>query len=226
MNDIVEKFAKIPLKQKIALLAVLWGLMGALYYFLVYSDQEEQKGAFEAQLQKINQEKTKLQLISEEKLKFEKRLQELEDKRKKALSLLPDEPQLEELELEISRRAKQAQIRITRIIPLPEVPMGFYARVPVELYLEGTFHQLVVFFNHVAEMKRIVNIQDVGFTDPKRREGQIYLTTRVLATTYRSLKEAPAPAAAPPSAPKPRGIVPAGKKALKKGARRSRKIEE
>jgi type IV pilus assembly protein PilO len=229
MNDLIEKFAKVPVKQKIALLVVLWGMMGALYYFLVYTDQDEQKVSLEGQLQKINTEKTKLRLIAEEKIKYEKRLQELEDKRKKALALLPDEPQLEELTIDLNRRAKQAQIRIAKITPLPEVPMGFYARVPVELVLEGTFHQLVVFFNHVSEMKRIVNIQDVFFQNPVRREGQMYLQTKVLATSYRSLKEAVAAKSAAPgaAAPKP-GLVQRGKQAIKKGSKRAgrRRIEE
>jgi type IV pilus assembly protein PilO len=227
MNDLIERFAKIPLKQKIALLVVIWGLMGAAYYFLVYQDQDERKGMLQGQLQKISAERTKLQLISEEKVKFEKRLQELEDKRKRALALLPDEPQIEELTTDLNRRARQAQIRITKIVPLPEVPMGFYARVPMQLFLEGTFHQLVVFFNHVAEMKRIVNIQDVFLTEPTRREGQIYLKTQVLATSYRSLKEAAKPAAAPAAPPpRPRAAPAKGGKKPPKRGRRGRGFEE
>lgn len=227
MNDLVERFAKIPLKQKVALLLVIYGLMGALYYVLVYTDQEESKKTFEMQLQRLNAEMNKLRLIADKKPQFEKRLQELEDKRKRALALLPDEAQIDELQLELNRRAKQAQVRITKILPLPEVPMGFYARVPVQLFLEGTFHQLVVFFNLVSEMKRIVNIQDPVFTEPRRREGQVYLRAQVLATTYRSLKEAPKPATPPPP-PKPRAsLVRKGKQAIKgKGRGRMRKIEE
>lgn len=227
MNDLIERFAKIPLKQKVALLVVIWGLMGAAYYFLVYQDQDERKGMLQGQLQKISAERTKLQLISEEKVKFEKRLQELEDKRKRALALLPDEPQTEELTTDLNRRARQAQIRITKIVPLPEVPMGFYSRVPMQLFLEGTFHQLVVFFNHVAEMKRIVNIQDIFLTEPKRREGQIYLKTQVLATSYRSLKEAAKAAAAPaPPPPRPRAAPAKGEKKPPKRGRRGRGSEE
>jgi type IV pilus assembly protein PilO len=228
MNELIARFAKIPLKQKVALLGVLYALMGAIFYFLVYSDQEDRKKTLAADLLRINAEKTKLALIAEEKAKFEKRLQELEDKRKKALALLPDDAQLEDLQLEFTRRAKQAQIRITKIVPLPQVPMGFYAKVPVQLFLEGTFHQLVVFFNLISEMRRIVNIQDPVFTDPRPREGQVLLQAQVLATSYRSLKESPQPAAGPKKAapaPKPSAIQ-AGKQALKKPGKRSRKIEE
>jgi type IV pilus assembly protein PilO len=226
MNELIARFARIPLKQKIAMLVVLYALMGTVFYFLVYSDQEDRKKSLDAELLRINAEKTKLQLISEEKAKFEKRLQELEDKRKKALALLPDDAQLEDLQLEFTRRAKQAQIRIAKIVPLPQVPMGFYAKVPVQLSLEGTFHQLVIFFNLVSEMKRIVNIQDPVFSEPKPREGQVSLKAHVLATSYRSLKEAARPVEERKAAPPKRGAVEAGKKAIKKSGKRGRKIEE
>lgn len=189
MDNLAERFAKIPTKQKVALLIVIWGAIGALFYVLIYTDQQQQRSSLEAQLVRINADKQKLRVIAEEKVKFEKRLQELEDKRKKAQALLPDKARLEELTIELNRRARQSQIRITKITPMPEIPMGFYSRVPVQLKLEGTFHQLVVFFNHVAEMKRIVNIQNIELTKPARRDGQVFLKAAALATSFRSLKE-------------------------------------
>jgi type IV pilus assembly protein PilO len=216
MNELAAKFAKIPLAQKLALLVILLGGIGVAYYFLVYDDQMERKQKLQDQLKVINVEKEKLKVIAKEKIKYEKRLEDLEDKRKKALALLPEDAQFEELTVELNRRARQAQIRITKIDQLPEVPSGYFARVPAQISLEGTFHQLVIFFNLVSEMKRIVNIQDVVFTEPKRRDGQVYLRAMALATSFHSMKEPVRPPEPPAAVPAGRGIVEKGKQALKK----------
>jgi len=191
MKDIGDKFAKLPIWQKLVMLVFIWGLIGAGYYYLVYTDQDESLKQLQGSLTTLNKQVDELRVKVQAKVKFEKRLQDLEDQRKKALTFLPDEPLTDELSIELNRRAKQSQIRISKIVQESEVPMGFYARVPIQLSLEGTFHQLVVFFNLISEMKRIVNIQDVTFEGPQRRDGQVYLKAKALATCYRSLKDAP-----------------------------------
>ena len=225
MKDLGEKFAKLPAWQKLLMLLVLWGGIGAAYYYVVYADQEEKLTADTNTLQTLTKQVNELRVKVEEKAKFEKRLQELEDERKKALTFLPDEPQTDELSIELNRRAKQSQIRVSKMAQQQEIPMGFYARVPIALNLEGTFHQLVIFFNLISEMKRIVNISDVSFTDPQRRDGQVYLRATALATTYRSLKDAPVvlrKAAA--SSSSQRENFDRGKKALK-GKKRNKMAE-
>jgi type IV pilus assembly protein PilO len=223
MKDFGAKFAKIPLWQKALLLLFIWGAVFAAYYYLVYTDQDEKLKSLNGQLASITRERDQLKVKVEEKPRFEKRLQELEDKRKRALTFLPDDPQTDELRIELNRRAKQSQIRIVRMTEGSELPRGFYAHVPLTLAVEGTFHQLVIFFNLVAEMKRIVNISDVEFKDPIRRDGQVYLKGSALATCYRSLKEVAKPKAAavapPPSAN--RQNFERGKSALK-GRRRGK----
>ena len=169
MKDIGDKFAKLPIWQKFVMLIFIWGLIGGGYYYLVYTDQDDSLKQLQTSLTTLNKQIDELKIKVQAKAKFEKRLQDLEDQRKKALTFLPDEPLTDELSIELNRRAKQSQIRIATIVQDSEVPMGFYARLPIQLNLEGTFHQLVIFFNLISEMKRIVNIQDVTFGDPQRR---------------------------------------------------------
>ena len=215
MKDFAEKFGKLPIWQKALILLFVWAGAGAGYYYLVYQEQDEKLKSLDSELAKATQERNQLKVKVEEKSKFEKRLQELEDQRKKALTFLPDDPQTDELTIEFNRRAKQSQIRIVKVAQQNEQSMGFYGKVPLLLNLEGTFHQLVIFFNLISEMKRIVNISDIKFKEPLRRDGQVYLKAEAVATCYRSLKESAAPvqAAPPPSANK--ANFERGKNALK-----------
>ena len=215
MKDIGDKFAKLPMWQKVVMLVLIWGLVGGGYYYLVYTDQDEALRQNQTSLTQLNKQIDELKVKVTARVKFEKRLQELEDQRKRALTFLPDEPLTDELNIELNRRAKQSQIRVAKIVQQSEVPMGFYARVPIQLNLEGTFHQLVIFFNLISEMKRIVNIQDVTFSEPQRRDGQVYLKAQALATCYRSIKEVPKARVAKPAQTANQQNFARGKKALK-----------
>jgi type IV pilus assembly protein PilO len=225
MKDFADKFGKLPIWQKLVFLLFIWGAGFAGYYYLVFQEQEEKIKGLDTQIRQQTSERNQLRIKVEEKAKFEKRLQELEDQRKKALTFLPDDPQTDELTIEFNRRAKQSQIRIVKLAQKSEASMGFYAKVPLLLTLEGTFHQLVIFFNLISEMKRIVNISDVKFSDPLRRDGQVYLKAEALATCYRSLKESSAPKKAAKTPSANAASFKRGKDALKGRGRGKGKME-
>ncbi|NIR47567.1 type 4a pilus biogenesis protein PilO, partial [candidate division KSB1 bacterium] len=62
----------------------------------------------------------------------------------------------------ISSLAKDQGLEILRFRPLGEQPKGFYAEVPVQMSLVGSFHDVVMFFDKVGKLPRIVNINNLN----------------------------------------------------------------
>ncbi len=80
-------------------------------------------------------------------------------------------------------------LEILSVKPKKEEPAKYYARIPVELKLTGTFHQLAKFFYLVGNLDRIINIENISFEITGYEELSAILTANVLATTFRAVTE-------------------------------------
>ena len=69
--------------------------------------------------------------------------------------------------------------------PGKEVSKGFYAEIPVNIEVEGGYHNLAMFFDKVSKLSRIVNVSNIKIQ--KMKEPGMLKATCV-ATTYRFLE--------------------------------------
>jgi type IV pilus assembly protein PilO len=58
----------------------------------------------------------------------------------------------------------------------------------VQLELVGSYHDVVLFFQAVGNLSRIVNISNLTIGKPKTDDGQTTLSVNCLATTFRFLE--------------------------------------
>ena len=65
----------------------------------------------------------------------------------------------------------------------------FYAEVPFSIELEGTYHNIALFFERVAKLPRIVNIGSMEIDVSGRSGGDTVLKVVGMATTFRFLNE-------------------------------------
>jgi len=67
--------------------------------------------------------------------------------------------------------------------PKKEKKRDFYAEIPVDLKISGSYHNLAVFFDSISRLSRIVNIRNL-----KLKEGKKKLNIDCQAVTYRFLE--------------------------------------
>ncbi len=90
-------------------------------------------------------------------------------------------------------------IRLTSWTPLDEEPKEFYAKVPMQLALEGKFHQVAKFFYGVGQVDRIINMENIvievlpvkaasGNEQLSPGEETIRVEVECLATAFRALR--------------------------------------
>ena len=80
-------------------------------------------------------------------------------------------------------------LEIRRFTPLPEERREYVAEVPVELEVEGSFHEVAMFFDRLAKMNRIVYVQDIEMGSAVERGGKVSLTVSGKAVTFRFLTD-------------------------------------
>jgi type IV pilus assembly protein PilO len=118
---------------------------------------------------------------------------ELEDLRaalRLAVAQLPDTKEIPDLLSGISAVARESGLEIAQFRQRPEIYRDFYAEVPVEILVRGTYFQVEEFFNQVGQLTRIVNVKDIGMKGPNVvEEDPVKLQTSCSATTFRFLDE-------------------------------------
>lgn len=196
MNPRVEKLLKLPLYQRLLILAGVMAVIAGLFVYLAYMPKQE-----ELQGLRLENEKLQVKLLEDRRIAdnlptFKAEYQKMEQQLETALTELPNQREIPTLLTSIASLAKDNGLDVLRFKPAAEIPKGFYAEVPVELKLVGTYHQVASFFNAVGNLSRIVNIGNLNLTTSKSTDTENLLSVDCMATTFRFLEGGTAPPAA------------------------------
>ena len=192
MNPRVEKVLNLPAYQRVLILLVIIACLGAGFYFLIYQSQIDQHASLLKKRDSVDAELKKNQKIANNLEVYRAEYEKLQIQLEEALGELPLEKEIPSLLTGIGNLAKDEGLDILRFKPTNEVPKGFYAEVPVELKLTGSYHQAAAFFDAVSKMERIVNIQGLSLDGPKEVEGKTALGIDCRAITFRFIEQPPA----------------------------------
>ncbi len=187
MDPQVEKILKLPTKQKIAILvAVLLLEAGLMGWFLVWPKVKELKG-LRTELTKLQGEIDEKTRIANNLPKLQAEYDQLNRELAQALTELPNSKEIPSLLTSITALGKNAGLDFLTFRPKGEAPKDFYAEVPVDIVVSGSYYSVANFFAAVANLPRIVNIANVVFSDIKSVNNRMMTRVTCLATTFRFL---------------------------------------
>jgi type IV pilus assembly protein PilO len=174
-----------PLLPKIMLLGVLLFLILAAGAFFDWRDQ------FEA-LDKAQDEEIKLrEAYASKKAKavnldlYVQQLKEIEQSFGALLKQLPNKSEMDALLTDINQAGLGRGLQFELFRPATQERMAdFYAELPISVRITGNYHDMGAFASDVAQLPRIVTLNDVGIVNDKGT-----LTMEATAKTYRYLDE-------------------------------------
>lgn len=187
MDPQVEKILKLPTKQKILFFVFVMLLEAvALGWFLcrpVFKEHQELK----VELSKLQDEINEKTRIVANLPRLQQEYEQLNRELAQALTELPNSKEIPSLLTSITTLGKSAGLDFLVFRPKPEVAKDFYAEVPVDISVAGSFYSVANFFAAVSNLPRIVNITNVNFVDVKSINNRIMTKVNCLATTFRFL---------------------------------------
>lgn len=188
MNSSLEKFFKMPQKQKITVwVLVLVALAVGLYFALIKSRQEELK-QLQTHLNDLQNQIQENEKIAANLPRLQREYNELNAELARALTELPNQKEIPTLLTSITSAGKGAGLDFLVFRPKPEEPKEFYANVPVDITVSGSYFSVAKFFVAVSQLPRIVNMSNVTFSDIKSNPGAgTSMKVACLATTFRFL---------------------------------------
>ena len=119
-------------------------------------------------------------------------------------AVLPEEKDAADLLRRMQTVAIQSNLTIKSFRPAPTVTKQLHAEWPINLELDGTYHNLAIFFDRVGKFTRIVNISGLEVKGKDKPGVNSTITAACVATTF-VLLDKPGAAPAKPGAKAAKG---------------------
>ena len=131
---------------------------GAVHYAWFRPLNAEIKGK-RAQLETLQQEIQKGRAAERKLAQFREEVRRLEVELAKLLQVLPSKRNTEDLIKRIETLTRQGDFTLKKFTPQDFVPKEFYAEWPIDIALDGTYHNLALFFDRMSRFSRIINVE-------------------------------------------------------------------
>ncbi len=170
-------------------------VLGGFYYF-EYKGMLEQQQQKETQLADLQKQIRALEATANRLPEFQREVQALEARLELLKRILPPEKEMPDLMRRIQYLAAQSSLRVAKFNPAPPRQAEFYQEIPINLDLEGSYHNFGAFLDRISRMSRLINIGEIKI----RANGQPTVNNTIgvsaTATTY-VYQDTPPPGAGP-----------------------------
>ena len=187
-NIDLEVLKKMPPRKKALIIGAAYLLLGAAYYFLVLQASFEKMGSLETKLSELQAQVTEKERLASQKNRYIREVSALQETLKAALTKLPDQREIPGLLYSVAQSGRDSGIEFLLFEPKqtekkPEAQPAkpgekkpgddkgaasakpgeekFYDEIPVRVMVTGSFHSMAVFFEKVARLPRIINIEEI-----------------------------------------------------------------
>jgi type IV pilus assembly protein PilO len=146
------------------LLAVLVILVLVPVYFfttalpVTYKSRRTEIAKLQARDQELSRDLEKARLLVRNLSRVEKEYQALHEQWSVAQMLLPLKNEIPALLRKVTAAGSQSGVEFQLFKPGSPVPREFYAENPVEVKVQGDYHQTGMFLSRLANLNRIVNV--------------------------------------------------------------------
>jgi len=175
-----------PPLPKVVLLLVVFAAILAAAYFLDWQGQLDELEAGRGQEAKLKEEYVMKKAQAVNLDKYRQQAREIESSFGALLKQLPNRSQMEALLVDINQSGLGRGLQFELFKPAQsETVKDFYAELPISLKVVGNYHDMGAFASDIAQLSRIVTLNDLGISVNK--DGNLVLDST--AKTFRYLDD-------------------------------------
>jgi type IV pilus assembly protein PilO len=193
LNDLdLSNIARWPAAARVVVILFIMGGVIFLGYWFHVKDQM-------AVLQQAEQKEADLKVIFEKKAQqaanleaYEQQLAEMRESFGAMLRQLPNKTEVADLLVDVSQTGLASGLEFELFKPGAEIPQEFYAVLPINIQVIGTYHEFGDFVSGVAALPRIVTLHNISIKRKGKGDNGL-LVMNMTAKTYRYLEESERP---------------------------------
>lgn len=164
-------------------LALAVAVLGATWWFAI-SPKNDQIAAQEAKLQELQQKVQEGRAAQKNLARFREEVGALEDELGKLLRILPAKRNTPDLIRRIRLLVERGDFNLKSFEPGNPTDRDFYAEWPIRINVDGTYHNLALFFDRISRFSRIINIADLEVAALRRGDDQHTISASFMAKTF------------------------------------------
>jgi len=178
-----------PKAQKIALgsivgLAILYVyFLTSLFPFTFKASAAELKD-LSTRYEELSRDLTKARQTVNSLPYLEKEFDLVHGKWQSAQMLLPDQEEMASFLRAVALLGDQSGVVFVLFRPLPPQPAQYYTEHPIEVRVEGGYHEIGTFLGELANMERIVTVSDLSIETAKDSPEEKPASASFIAKTY------------------------------------------
>ena len=192
-----NSLTKLPLGGQLGVSAFVAALILGLFWYFWYSPALDEESKKQAQLETLQREIRALEVTANKLQEFQREVQLLEAQLEILKRVLPPDKETPDLMRKVQSLASQSSLNITRFNPGPEVLKDFYKEVPYTVDVEGTYHNLGIFFDRVSRLPRLINLANVKVKAQAAQTASNTIAASGVAKTYVYVDKPPTPPGPP-----------------------------
>lgn len=162
----------------LVLAVVLAGVVQYLWFSGINDDIKRKR----AELDGLNQEIQKGRAAERKLSQFREEVKRLELELGKLLLILPSQRNTEELIKRVEALTRQGDFSLKKFTPGEFVRKDFYSEWPIDIQLDGTYHNLALFFDRMSRFSRIVNVEELKVNGIENQPGKSIAASFVAKT--------------------------------------------
>ena len=184
LTPVFTTIAGLTRTQRILICVATVVLIAAVFGYFLYKPKIEDMAALNEDITRAEQ---KLATTKRNAAEYDKYREMMDDAQARFAVISQELPATEEIPsllTSISQAGSASGLRFLLFQPQSESRKDFYAEIPVRMELSGSYHELGNFFDRLARLSRIVNIDNCS----TRRQNEA-LDISCTAVTYRFIGE-------------------------------------
>jgi type IV pilus assembly protein PilO len=193
----LDDLKKLSPKQKALIIFVAYIILGYLYYLLFLQDALAKGTILSDKLTTLQQQVAEKEQAVAQIDKYIREIKELKEAFQVALLKLPNAKEIPDLLASVVQSGQRVGVDFLLFEPIPPPPPKtpeakpgpppaeakgqppkpaepekFYDEITIRMQLSGGFHHTVSFFEQVAWIPRIINIEDINMGDAQEVKGR------------------------------------------------------
>lgn len=185
MEQLIERINKLAMPVKAGIVIGLGIVLTAVGYFLFVEPVQSELDSLRVQQEAAEKTLAEKTQIADNLNERRKEMDLLEQKLQEALTQLPEKKDIEDLLAQLNDVGKKSGLDIGVVTPGTEHAKGFIAEIPITVAVSGNYHEIAMFLQEIANLRRIVNVAQLKLGNPSVRNDKVILSSEFVATTFR-----------------------------------------
>jgi type IV pilus assembly protein PilO len=152
--------------QGVVFVVVAVALAGATFWYFVLPLSDQRDG-LQKEVAKLKADNDKNEAFRQQQTEYLNRIKQLETQLETLRSIVPDEQATDEFVRSVFADGASTGTSVRTFIPKPPVVKDYYVETPFQVRLDGTYYNLLNFFDRLAHEQRIMSVSGLTLGAPE-----------------------------------------------------------